>query len=100
MTCYIALADIAAQALRFHDPYVRLFGDRDQIVDDIASHESAITPVIRQADVMHATAIEIERWHAAGHERARLDRSTRGADRDPLPVRHFHFAGQLGRGPC
>src|SRR5438445_5841680 len=57
---YVALSDIAAQALRFHDPHVRLFGDRDQIVDDIASHQSAITPVIRQTDVMYAAAVEIE----------------------------------------
>ena len=45
---------------RFHDPDVRLFRDRDEIVDDVALDEAATAEMIGQADLMDDAA-----WTAA-----------------------------------
>ena len=73
--------DADRRRLRFHDPDVRLLGDRDQVVDDVASDEAAAAEVIRQADLVDDAAVDRERLHARRDERARLDRAARRSRR-------------------
>src|SRR5688572_18202222 len=66
---------ITRQPFRFEDLDVRLFGDGQEVVDDVPFHQTAIAPVVRQPDLMHELAVDLERGHTRGDEGARFDRS-------------------------
>jgi hypothetical protein len=49
--------DVADEGLRFHDADVRLLADHKQIVNDVSRDVTAISPVIRQADLMNPFSV-------------------------------------------
>ena len=56
-----ARRDVADERLGFHDPHVRLLGDRDQVVGDVAGDEARDAPVIRQPDLVDRAALDQQR---------------------------------------
>ena len=73
--------DVAHQPFGFHDPHVRLLGDRDQIVGRVAGDEAARAPVIRQADLVNRCGRSTRSdGMRGGHERARFDDAARRGD--------------------
>src|SRR5437773_6941144 len=87
----------ARDPLRLEDAYVRLLRHRYEVVDDGAGDEAAGAPVVGEADVVDAAAVDVERRHARGDEGARGDRAARGADADDVAVAHARLRGELGR---
>ena len=89
--------DVAHQSFCFHDADVGFLADGQQIIDDIAGDLSAITPMVRQADLMHGAAINFQGTHARGDQDAGLDGGTRGHDAGPPAVLKMNFRSQFGR---
>ena len=67
----LAWHDVADERLGFHDAHVRLLGDRQQVVDDIAGDQAAIAPVVRQADLVDRPAVDRKRRACADVTSAR-----------------------------
>ena len=91
-----APADVAHEAFRFHDPDVRLFGDRDEIVGRVAGDEPAC-PSDTAGRPGARAAVHRQRRHARGDQRARFDHAARRRDRDPAAVRAPTSRRQLRR---
>ena len=79
-------ADIPREHPRFVDTDIRIADHRAQVVHHIALRQPLLTPVPRQADLMHDLAIHLERSHAPRHERARFNRAALGVDRHVVCV--------------
>src|ERR1700744_4342695 len=87
----------ARESFRFEDADVRLFADGEEVVDDVALDEAAVAEVVREADLVDAAAVDIERRHAVGEERTRLYRAARGGDLHAVAVRDAGRRRELRR---
>src|SRR5688500_2062319 len=77
-TMVLSFHEITGQALRLEDLDVRFFGNGQEVVDHIAFHQTAITPVIRQADLMDDLTVDLQRRHARRDQGSRVDRAACG----------------------
>ena len=47
---------------------MRLFGNRQQVIDHVARHQATRPPMVWQSDLMHPPAVDGERRHALGDQ--------------------------------
>src|SRR3954470_24325412 len=70
----------ADQCLALHYADIRFFADRQQIVHHVTLDRPAVSPVVWKSHLVHATAFNPQRMHAAGYEHSRFDASARRGD--------------------
>jgi hypothetical protein len=65
--------NVADQRFGLHNADIRFFADDQEIINDVSRYLSAVSPVIRQPDLMDGAAIDAQRPNSWGDENTRLD---------------------------
>src|SRR5207249_11810196 len=78
----LRLGHLANEHLALMNRHIRVADQRGQVVDDVAGGDALVTPVPRQADVVHAAVAELVRPDAARNQCLGPDRGTRRGDDD------------------
>src|SRR5215470_1249973 len=89
--------DVTRQGLRLHDSDVGFLTDGKQIIHNVSGDTATVSPMVRNADLMHCPAIDPKGFHAWGYKNTRLDQGTSRDDGGPVSVRYSGLRSQFGR---
>src|SRR5580698_11511093 len=80
---------IAEQGFGLHDMYVGLFGNRDQVVPNIAFYQTIVTPVKGNSDLVNDLAADLQWSNSRRGKRVCLNRPSCRDQSYPLAVFDF-----------
>src|SRR4051794_1036840 len=81
-----ACLNVPGKCFRFLNGDIRVGHESNQIVCCVSADQAFTRPVIRESDLVHRPACDVERAHTPSHQDACLDLTSRRSDCGPASI--------------